>query len=258
MHTKTGIQHRPHDEASVKTPSSMEDAFPAPGRESPSEIAVLVCRSAARVPVWKRAPDTPTADMEREDRYAAHMTDDSAALLPRVAQGDPQAVGACLERYGALVWSLARSVSSDLSLVEDTVQEIFIDVWKSAERYDPERASEVTFIAMIARRRVIDRRRRIDRTPPSDPIEGLEVGALDRQLEGIDTADEARVASEALDGLKPDQRRVIRMAVVQGLTHVEISKTTGLPLGTVKSHVRRGLSQVAEDLRRKRKEESSS
>jgi len=185
------------------------------------------------------------------------MSDDSAALLPRVAQGDPQAVGACLERYGALVWSLARGVSSDPSMVEDTVQEIFIDVWKSAGRYDPAKASEVTFIAMIARRRVIDRRRRIDRTPPSDPIEGLEVGAVDRQLEGVDTADEARVASEALDRLKPDQRRVIHMAVIQGFTHVEISKATGLPLGTVKSHVRRGLAQVAEDLRRTRQEESS-
>lgn len=199
----------------------------------------------------------PSADTGREGRYAARMSDDSAALLPRVAQGDPQAVGACLERYGALVWSLARGVSSDPSMVEDTVQEIFIDVWKSAGRYDPAKASEVTFIAMIARRRVIDRRRRIDRTPPSDPIEGLEVGAVDRQLEGVDTADEARVASEALDRLKPDQRRVIHMAVIQGFTHVEISKATGLPLGTVKSHVRRGLAQVAEDLRRTRQEESS-
>ena len=186
------------------------------------------------------------------------MVDDSAALLPRVAQGDPQAIGACLERYGALVWSLARSVSPDPSMVEDTVQEIFIDLWKSAERYDPNKASEVTFIAMIARRRVIDRRRRIDRTPPSEPIEGVDVGAMDRDLESVDTADEARLASKALDKLKPDQRKVIRMAVVEGLTHVEISKATGLPLGTVKSHVRRGLSQVADDLRSSRKEEASS
>ena len=203
-------------------------------------------------------PAASATDTEQQPRYAARMVDDSAALLPRVAQGDPQAIGACLERYGALVWSLARSVSPDPSMVEDTVQEIFIDLWKSAERYDPNKASEVTFIAMIARRRVIDRRRRIDRTPPSEPIEGVDVGAMDRDLESVDTADEARLASKALDKLKPDQRKVIRMAVVEGLTHVEISKATGLPLGTVKSHVRRGLSQVADDLRSSRKEEASS
>ena len=78
------------------------------------------------------------------------MTDTQAQddlLLPRIARGDAQAVQQCLERFGPLVWSLARKLMRDVATIEDLVQEIFIEVWKSAGRYDATRASEATFIA---------------------------------------------------------------------------------------------------------------
>ena len=171
------------------------------------------------------------------------------ALLVRIARGDADAVGACLERYGAMVWSVVRKAWKDYSTIEDLVQEIFIDVWKSAERFDPEKASEATFIATIARRRVIDRRRRLGRAPEQELIEQHEVAREDPQLSSVDLEDEAQLAHEALDDLKPDQRRVILMSVVDGLTHNEIATATGIPLGTVKSHIRRGLDQAAQKLR---------
>ncbi len=175
-------------------------------------------------------------------------------LLVRVAAGDADAVGECLERYGPLVWSLAKKLGQDISTIEDLVQEVFIDVWNSASRFDAERASEATFIATIARRRVIDRRRRIGRAPTQEPVEELELSSADDSLEQVDLGDEARLAHEALAELKPDQRRVILMSVVEGLTHPEIATATGIPLGTVKSHIRRGLDQTAQRLRSAREE----
>ena len=178
-------------------------------------------------------------------------------LLPRVAEGDPDAVNACLERYSALVWSLARGLTQDPAMVEDTVQEIIIDLWRSAHRFDSSKASEATFIATIARRRVIDRRRRISRSPISEGLEGRDFATTDKGFEAVDIGDEAARAAAAVGTLKPDQRRVIRMSIVDGLTHREIAETTGLPLGTVKSHVRRGLEKVAEKLRQANEEAPS-
>ena len=87
------------------------------------------------------------------------------SILERVARGDPGAPAACIERFRGLVWSLARRLCANASDAEDAVQEIFIDVWKSASRFDPAIASETTFVAMIARRRLIDRGRRRMRRP---------------------------------------------------------------------------------------------
>ena len=76
-------------------------------------------------------------------------------ILERIAAGDPAAVDDCLRSYGGLVWSLARRFSPNHAEAEDAVQEIFIDVWRSAARFDRQRASENTYITMIARRRLI-------------------------------------------------------------------------------------------------------
>ena len=170
-------------------------------------------------------------------------------LLPRIAAGDASAVNDCLQRYSPLVWSLARKFWNDIATVEDLVQEIFIDVWKSAGRFDAQKASETTFVATIARRRMIDRFRRQGSALRTKPVDDLPIGAMDPGLEAIDTFDEASVVRRALDQLKPDQRRVILMSVVDGLTHPEIASATGMPLGTVKSHIRRGLSQAAQTIR---------
>ncbi len=182
---------------------------------------------------------------------AADPAQIEALLLPRVARGDAAAVSQCLARYGPLVWSVARKLCRDVNAIEDLVQEIFIDVWKSAGRYDPAQASEATFIATIARRRVIDRRRRSARSREVESLEPVrtEMGAHDAGLEEVDVGDEASLARRALQRLGPEQRRVILMSVVDGLTHQEIAASTGLPLGTVKSHIRRGLDRAAQFLR---------
>src|SRR5271167_1404555 len=88
----------------------------------------------------------------------------TAPILPRVAAGERAAVAECLTRYGDLVWSLALRHASDRSEAEDAVQEIFIDLWRHAGRFDGRVASEVAFVAMVARRQLIDRWRKGRRT----------------------------------------------------------------------------------------------
>ena len=173
----------------------------------------------------------------------------SNLLLARIAQGDADAVKDCLDRYGPLVWSLTKRLSRDTTTLEDVVQEIFIAIWKNAGRFDPAKASEQTFIALIARRRIIDRQRRMAASPRLEALEDTSAAAEHAEFAEVDLGDEARRAREAMSMLSPDQRRLILMSVVEGRTHQEIATATGIPLGTVKSHIRRGLEKTAQILR---------
>ncbi len=161
-------------------------------------------------------------------------------LLPRVAGGDEAAVREVLARYGGIVWSLARR--SDPQDAEDAVQEIFLDLWKSAARFDPAIASELAFIAMIARRRLIDRRRARARRPRVDPLD--QALTLADASVAPDIRAEAAMAVRALEQLRPDPRLVLLLGACQGMSHGEIAAETGFPLGTVKAHARRGLIAI--------------
>lgn len=169
-------------------------------------------------------------------------------ILKRIAAGDKNAVEDCLNAYGGLVYSIARMLMSNEADAEDAVQEAFIDIWKNAARYDEGVASEATFIAMIARRRVIDKIRSIGRRIATDPIEEMvsEPGSTDHKF--IEISAEAKEAAEALKSLRPEQQKVLQLSIVGGMSHQEIAETTGIPLGTVKTHARRGLLRVREVL----------
>lgn len=166
------------------------------------------------------------------------------ALLARVAAGEPAAVRDCIARYGALVWSIARRFEGNGAAddAEDAVQEIFLDLWKSAARFDPAVASEPAFIAMIARRRLIDRQRTRRRRPATETL------AVEPPLAAPgaspDACAEAQQAARALEQLRPEQRHVLVLATCHGLSHGEIAERTGMPLGTVKAHARRGLQSI--------------
>lgn len=167
------------------------------------------------------------------------------SILRRIASGEQSAVQDCIDQYGRLVWSLSRRLAPSLPDAEDAVQEIFIDLWKNAERFDASRSSESAFVAMIARRRLIDRLRRQQRQPAVESLseEGA-VATVAARVVTPDTCAEAALAAEAIEALRGDQRRVLQLAIYQGLTHSEIARETGVPLGTVKTHVRRGLQAI--------------
>jgi RNA polymerase sigma factor (sigma-70 family) len=172
-------------------------------------------------------------------------------ILPRIAAGDASAVDDCLSRYGGLVWSLARRWFGNASDAEDVTQEIFVDLWQSAKRYDPQVASEAVFITMIARRRMIDR---VRRAKTSLNAVSADVSALDdvavSDQNRIELADEAAKASRCLERLTNEQRKILTMSIHQGAAHSVISQTLGLPLGTVKSFARRGLIQLRDCMQR--------
>ncbi|MBL8745296.1 MAG: RNA polymerase sigma factor [Phycisphaerae bacterium] len=168
------------------------------------------------------------------------------ALLQRVARNEPSAFQAVIDQFGGLVWSLARRFSFDASSAEDAVQEVFLEVWKSAHRYDPSVASEATFISMIARRRLIDRARKSGRRAETQALTDATPQAAPSSEPRSETNEDAARAAEALATLSPEQQRVLRLSLVQGLSHDEIARATGLPLGTVKTHCRRGLIRIRE------------
>lgn len=186
----------------------------------------------------------------------------SEAILPSVAAQDPRAVERCLDRYGGLVWSLARRYFARRDDAEDAVQEAFLSLWENASKFDAAVASESTFVAMIARRRIIDLVRRStagrrSAEPAPDgttatPVE--EVADRERPpvehdgvaLRGFEVAEEAERVRVQMERLSEEQQRVLTLAICEGQSQSQIAEQTGWPLGTVKSHARRGMQRLRE------------
>lgn len=171
-------------------------------------------------------------------------------LLQRIAAGDLLAMQSCMDEYGGLVWSLARRYSPTMTEADDAVQEAFISIWENAARYDPTKGAEATFVAMIAKRRLIDRGRKYQRQERvvAQAREQHRPAEEIQSERNASTIDEAQRAMEAMSSLSENQQRVLRLAIHQGLTHEQISLTTDMPLGTVKTHARRGLMRIREML----------
>lgn len=168
-------------------------------------------------------------------------------LLQRIAEGHADAVRACLDEYGDTVWSIANRYLAPVGDdVEDAVQEIFVEVWKSAHRYDASKGTEAAFIATIAHRRLINRRRKSDRgRPVSSEVE--HIGSSKSSTVAIaGLRDEAAQAARAFNQLDETERQVLQLAIQQGLSHESIAQATSIPLGTVKGRIRRGLSRLRE------------
>lgn len=174
-------------------------------------------------------------------------TSDEAPLLPRVSSGDRAAMQACVDRYGSLVWTIAIRILRNESDADDATQDTFLALWQSAARFDPSRSNERTFVAMIARRRVVDKKRSADRQRREASSSELELSKVpNAAYEELERGPDAQRVVDALATLPADRRNVLHLSVVNGLTHGEIAQETGLALGTVKSHVRRGLAAVRE------------
>ncbi len=169
-------------------------------------------------------------------------------VLQRVASGEAGAVRECIDRFGGLVWSLARRMTYTEAEADDAAQEIFVEIWKNAGRYDQRVASETAFVAMIARRRLIDRRRKRDRQLDRQPLPEVAPATPDLASDRSSMVEEARRATDAIELLSAEQQRVLRLSIFQGLSHEKIATSTGLPMGTVKTHARRGLMKLREIL----------
>jgi RNA polymerase sigma-70 factor (ECF subfamily) len=175
--------------------------------------------------------------------------DEEWVLMSRVASGDETAISELYDRFGALVFKTARQVLNSRAEAEDASQEVFVRLWKTADRFDPRRARLVTWVMLIARRYLIDRLRRKVARPETLGFEaetestflGAEQGHAPVLPQEANGALRARI--QELPAL---QREVIERTYLHGFTLREVSEQLNAPLGTVKSALSRGLARLRE------------
>jgi RNA polymerase sigma-70 factor, ECF subfamily len=188
-----------------------------------------------------RVEEAAGRDTRQQERF-------EAALLTRVAEGDrDSALAALYDAYGRRLYRLGLLLLGDNGLAEDLVQETFVRLWRSADRYDPTRASVRTFVFTLARRAAVDLWRRrggpapvaLDE-PDREDASGGE--AFEHLLLRLDIR-------EALDALSPAHREVLELQYHGDLTQRQVAERLGLPLGTVKSRTLYALRALARELK---------
>jgi RNA polymerase sigma-70 factor (ECF subfamily) len=167
-------------------------------------------------------------------------------LLQQISAGDQSAVARCLDEYGGMVWSLASRYlgGCDRSEIEDAVQEVFVSIWVSAGRYDPQRGTEPAFVATIAHRRLNEHRRRaVMRLRRRADLSDAHAGTKLAHAAHPSAQDLAQLGT-AFENLPEEERTALWMAVNKGLSHSEIAAGTDAPIGTVKSRLRRAVVRL--------------
>jgi RNA polymerase sigma-70 factor (ECF subfamily) len=171
-------------------------------------------------------------------------------LLAKVASGNPEAFEELINKYGNLIWSIARRYLSNQNEAEDAVQEIFVALWQSAGRFDPNKASEITFISMITRRRLIDNLRKNNKHKVLKSIEDSLSDDVFSQKSNLEENAEISLVIRALKKLDIQDQELLSLSIYQGFSHLEIAKLLNLPLGTVKTKIRRNLMKIRDDIKR--------
>jgi RNA polymerase sigma factor (sigma-70 family) len=168
----------------------------------------------------------------RDDELAEHFRD-----------GDEHALRIAYDRYGGAVFHLAGRLLANRADAEDVTQATFVAAWLGRGTFDPERGGMLGWLLGIARRKAVDRMRSAAReNRATDTVRALpEPAGPD---ESPDRVVDRLVLADELARLPDDQRRTLQLAFYDDLTHPQISAVTGLPLGTVKSHIRRGMASL--------------
>jgi RNA polymerase sigma factor (sigma-70 family) len=167
-------------------------------------------------------------------------------LARGLAAGDETCLAVAYERWSALVHALARRSLGDTAEAEDVTQQVFLGVWRGRHGYRPERGAVGAWIVGITRRRIADALTARTRRADLAASVGTALALTGRPGRGEDpeaVLDRVLVRSE-LARLPAPQRRVLHLAFYEDLTQTQIAERTGLPLGTVKSHTRRGLRRL--------------
>jgi RNA polymerase sigma-70 factor (ECF subfamily) len=177
--------------------------------------------------------------------------DEEWVLMSRVASGDEAAISELHDRFGALVFKASRQVLNSRAEAEDASQEIFVRLWKTADRFDPRRARLVTWVMLIARRHLIDRLRRKVARPEvlglGAETENTFIGSDQHQAPATPVESNATLKAR-IQELPALQREVIERTYLHGFTLREVSEQLNAPLGTVKSALSRGLARLRERL----------
>ena len=173
---------------------------------------------------------------------------DEAGLVARLAAGDrEEALAALYDLYGRRLYALGVHLLRDAGLAEDLVQETFVRLWRSADRYDPGRSSVRTFVYTLARRAAVDLWRRSSREPATtadglDTEDGVGGAAFDEIVLRLDVG-------EALGALTPAHREVLELQYHRDLTQTQVAERLGIPLGTVKTRTLYALRALSTELK---------
>lgn len=176
------------------------------------------------------------------------------AILERIADGDPLAMNELVDQYGDLVWSLARRYFGASPIAQESVQEAFLSLWSSAGRFRPERGSELTFVLTVARRRIVDQVRHEARFSGGVPLVGDEVDRNSGDQARLDAQLEMLRVQPLLGELSGNEREILSLSLYEGYSHSEIAKRLNMPLGTVKTRIRRSLIRLRAALKVQRGE----
>ena len=165
--------------------------------------------------------------------------------LEKTATGSRSALETVFEMTSAKLLGIILPIVRDREVAEDVLQDVYLRVWRRAGRYDPDKGSAIAWLATIARNAAIDEVRRLGKRP-EEGDDSLELIADDGQSadEMLCEQEDHDAVRRCLDALEGDQRKSIRLAFFGGLTHSELAERVGVPLGTMKSWIRRGLASL--------------
>lgn len=172
------------------------------------------------------------------------------ALLARVAQGDELALKQLYDLTSARFYGLALRIVRVGELAEDVLQESYLSIWRSAADFRASLSPPLAWMGLIVRSRALDllRRRNAERAPLTDPLDEVIEDTLEGDapdpLHSADASQQARALQQCLNQLKGPQREVLSLAYLRELSHSELAEQLKLPLGTIKSWIRRGLEQL--------------
>jgi RNA polymerase sigma-70 factor (ECF subfamily) len=174
------------------------------------------------------------------------------AALARVAGGDRAALQIVYQAAAAKLFGVCLRILNDRSEAEDVLQEVYVTVWRKAASFDPARASPITWLVAIARNRSIDRLRAAAASRRMDPIDAAEAvrDPAPAAVELVEAAQQSSRLTLCLEQLESRQSAAIRSAFLDGNTYEELAERMQVPLGTMKSWIRRGLMKLRDCLER--------
>lgn len=201
----------------------------------------------AQNPSGSRQPPEPSAGPDADSLQPQERVD--YELMQRIAANSEAAVAELYDRFGSLVYRMALQAMPGRAEAEDAVQEIFVRLWRTADRYDPRKAALVTWVMLLSRRHLVDKlRRKRSRIKPGGLETAQVSGALDQQAitDRIERDEHFAALMSRVDSLPDLQKTVVIRAYLGGQTLRQISEEMDIPLGTIKSALSRALVRLRE------------
>ena len=189
-----------------------------------------------------------SAGLPGERRRGAEPGRDLARLLAMVARGDEAAFAAVYDQVGALVFGLARRIIKDPAQSEEVTQEVLLEVWRTASRFDPSLGSARSWLMTMAHRRAVDRVRAAQASAQRDARASLVTTDYDVVAEEVEARMDAQRVRRCLNALTELQRESVTLAYYGGYTYREVAGLLGVAVGTVKTRMRDGLIRMRDCL----------